>query len=139
MSAPLYEKIKERILTDYLQQPESAGQLPSERELQERYQVSRPTISKALTVLATEGSLVRQHRRGNFAAVPNRDTPSRTPSASRQIGFVAPLAGEELIQRCFRGIDRIAGERLPGHRIAGCARCSGRYVSSAAGGHTGSF
>jgi GntR family transcriptional regulator of arabinose operon len=111
MSAPLYEKIKERILTDYLQQPESAGQLPSERELQERYQVSRPTISKALTVLATEGSLVRQHRRGNFAAVPNRDTPSRTPSASRQIGFVAPLAGEELIQRCFRGIDRIAHRR----------------------------
>jgi DNA-binding GntR family transcriptional regulator len=57
------------------------GQLPSERDLQERYQVSRPTISKALTVLATEGALVRQHRRGNFAVVPNREKePPRAPS-----------------------------------------------------------
>lgn len=111
MSAPLYEKIKEQIRADYLQAPEAAGQIPSERELQERYQVSRPTISKALTVLATEGSLVRQHRRGNFAAVPHHRPAPRTASASRQIGYVAPLAGEELIQRCFRGIDRIAHRR----------------------------
>lgn len=111
MSAPLYEKIKEQIRADYLQAPEAAGQIPSERELQERYQVSRPTISKALTVLATEGSLVRQHRRGNFAAVPHHRSALRTASASRQIGYVAPLAGEELIQRCFRGIDRLAHRR----------------------------
>jgi GntR family transcriptional regulator of arabinose operon len=110
MSSPLYEKIKEQIRADYLQVPEEARQLPSERDLQERYQVSRPTISKALTVLATEGALVRQHRRGNFASVPQPE-PAVRVGTSRQIGYVAPLAGEELIQRCFRGIDRVAHRR----------------------------
>lgn len=111
MSTPLYRTIKEQIRADYLQVPEDSRQIPSERELQERYQVSRPTISKALTVLATEGALVRHQRRGNFAAVPQREPVARTPVTSRQIGYVAPLAGEELVQHCFRGIDRIAHRR----------------------------
>ncbi|MBC7806145.1 MAG: substrate-binding domain-containing protein [Akkermansiaceae bacterium] len=111
MSTPLYGRIKEQIRVDYLQVPEESRQIPSERELQEQYQVSRPTISKALTVLATEGALVRQQRRGNFATVPQREPVVRASATSRQIGYVAPLAGEELIQRCFRGIDRIAHRR----------------------------
>lgn len=107
---PLYELVKERIREDLLKQPEDAERLPSERELQERYSVSRPTISKALAALAGEGLLVRQSRRGNFTSGQNAGR-RNVGSETRQIGFVAPLTGEELVQRCFRGIDRIAHRR----------------------------
>lgn len=111
MPRPLYEVIKDRIREDLLKTPEDAVRLPSERDLQERYGVSRPTISKALTALAGEGLLVRHSRRGNFAAKPNAEQRRRENNSPRQIGYVAPLAGEELIQRCFRGLDRIAHRR----------------------------
>jgi len=41
-------------------------QLPSETELVERYQLSRPTIRRAIAVLTAEGLVVVEHGRGAF-------------------------------------------------------------------------
>lgn len=115
-SHPLYKTIKERIRADILQLLDTDARIPSERDLQERYQVSRPTIGKALAALAGEGFLIQMHRRGSYRVAHAGNKDERTAaSPPRQIGFVAPLAGEELVQRAFRGIDRIAHRR--GYRV----------------------
>ena len=44
--------------------------LPSERELGERYEVSRPTIREAIDALVNEGLLRREKGRGTFVAEP---------------------------------------------------------------------
>ncbi len=111
---PLYEIIKERLRNDLLDVNQEGVRLPSERELQDRYQVSRPTISKALASLAGEGFLVKQHRRGLFTTG-SLECTDQSAATNRVIGYVAPLAGEELIQRAFRGVDRIAHRR--GYRV----------------------
>lgn len=69
---PLYEKIKERIRTDLLTAPgqEAHRRLPTERELEALYRVSRPTISKALAALAAEGLLTKEQGRGSFTRLP---------------------------------------------------------------------
>ena len=169
-SGPLYQRIKEKIRADLLRAQQqqqggnqegngadaavgdaaeavSAARLPSERELQERYQVSRPTISKALAALAGEGFLVKEQRRGSFAvaasaATDRESTDSVAAAASpglRQIGYVAPVAGEELVQRAFNGIDRIAHRRgyrvlmgNAGNEVARERQCVGDLVASGA-------
>lgn len=68
---PLYYQIKTRLLEQI-----EAGQLkpgdrvPSERELTERYGVSRMTARQALVELETQGYLVRVQGRGTFVATP---------------------------------------------------------------------
>lgn len=110
---PLYQRIKERIRAELLEAQVHAAvvRLPTERELQVRYQVSRPTISKALTMLAAEGLLVKEQGRGNFAHPKRPAEPSAISHPPRRIGYVAPLSGEELVQRLFHGIDRTAHRR----------------------------
>jgi DNA-binding LacI/PurR family transcriptional regulator len=111
----LHHQIKERIRAEFLGGPMAAPEdrLPSERELQARYGVSRPTISRALAALAAEGLIVNRPKRGYFRLV----TPASrlTAAETRLIGYVGPLAGEELVQRAFRGIDRVAHRR--GYRV----------------------
>lgn len=109
---PLYQRIKERIRADYLAARSTGrdARLPAERELQARYRVSRPTVSKALTALAAEGLLVKAQGRGTFAVQQDCLAPAPNPTAHR-IGYVAPLAGAELVQRALRGIDRAAHRR----------------------------
>jgi DNA-binding LacI/PurR family transcriptional regulator len=108
---PLYQRIKERIYADFFQERADGDntRLPSERELQLRYKVSRPTISKALTALAAEGKLIKMQGSGSYAVPYPKDTAALSPS--RRIGFVAPVTGEALVQSLFRGIDRIAHRR----------------------------
>lgn len=45
-------------------------QLPSERELVETYDVSRPTVRDAITMLRTEGLVTSEHGRGVFVRPP---------------------------------------------------------------------
>src|SRR5215470_6636724 len=44
------------------------GQVPSERELCEQFQVSRITVRQALHQLVTDGRLIRIHGRGTYVA-----------------------------------------------------------------------
>lgn len=68
---PLYfqlkEKIKEKIVNGKLM---PGDMIPSERELSEKYNISRPTIRQALQGLVNEGLLYREKGRGTFVAKP---------------------------------------------------------------------
>lgn len=61
----LYETVKKRLLEDYAGLPYYST-FPSEREICERYRVSRPTVRTALDLLEEEGLIVRMPRKGAF-------------------------------------------------------------------------
>ncbi|WP_240550192.1 GntR family transcriptional regulator [Candidatus Roseilinea sp. NK_OTU-006] len=68
---PLYCQLKEVILSQIDSGAWSPGmQLPSERELCERFGISRITVRQALAELEMEGRLVRDQGRGTFVAPP---------------------------------------------------------------------
>jgi GntR family transcriptional regulator len=92
---PLYKRIQELIRADYLAAPaREPARLPTERSLQARYGVSRPTISKALTSLEAEGLLTKAQGRGIFlvplvshaAPVRQSETPSLRQSVRKSNG-----------------------------------------------------
>ena len=62
---PLYGQIKHRLLQDYASLPYYSA-FPSEREICERYGVSRPTVRTALKQLEDEGVIVKLPRKGTF-------------------------------------------------------------------------
>jgi GntR family transcriptional regulator len=68
---PLYFQLKE-VLRNQIEKAElKPGELvPSERELIERYQISRPTVRQAIYELVNEGLLIRERGRGTFVAKP---------------------------------------------------------------------
>ncbi len=105
---PLYLRIRDRIRAEilYEQGLGPGSRLPTERDLQLRYGVSRPTIAKALAALASEGELVAAQGRGRFAAARNGSTQGAEPR--RRIGYVATITTETLTQRSFAGIERAA-------------------------------
>jgi GntR family transcriptional regulator len=51
-------------ITDGEWEPQSA--IPSERQLEQQYRISRPTIRQAIELLIREGYLYREHGRGTF-------------------------------------------------------------------------
>ena len=67
-STPMYEQIQnelmEQIQSGFFQ---PGDRIPSEKELAERYHVSRITAVKALTELALNGYIYRVQGRGSFA------------------------------------------------------------------------
>lgn len=67
MAAPIYLKIKERLLEDIKDKPVSTP-IDSERELAVKFDVSRMTVRKAVNELVSEGYLYRNKNRGTFVA-----------------------------------------------------------------------
>lgn len=77
--------------------------LPSERQLIERFNVSRPTINKAITRLIAEGVLYKKNgRKGAFISTDNVESLRRrtvTPQQSKLIKYIPPRnTGEHPIQ-----------------------------------------
>ena len=64
---PLYYQLKE-ILREYIRDQEAHTPLPSESELCDHFQISRPTVRQAMSELAQEGALYRSKGRGSFVA-----------------------------------------------------------------------
>lgn len=68
---PLYHQLKQALVREI-----DAGQwrphetIPTERELIDRYGVSRTTVRQALSDLVTEGVLYRRHGKGTYVAPP---------------------------------------------------------------------
>ncbi len=62
----LYDILRQQIEDGW--QPHEA--IPSERELENLYNVSRTTVRQALNLLVNEGYLYREHGRGTFVARP---------------------------------------------------------------------
>lgn len=68
---PLYYQLKERLTQTILQGELTPGTLmPSERELSDRYSISRMTVRQALGEMVKEGLLVREQGKGTFVAEP---------------------------------------------------------------------
>jgi DNA-binding LacI/PurR family transcriptional regulator len=118
-SRPAYLRVKEQLLRDLSALSPPAGKgWPTESELQERYQVSRPTISKALTALVAEGVLARVPGRRGFVVL--RHTAEAPPPVLR-IGHVtaADLSGSSalfpLLQQTAQGIKLVAERQ--GYRL----------------------
>jgi len=64
---PAYRQVANDLRTKIAAGDHAPGaQLPSERELVERYEVSRPTIRQAIGVLRVEGLVLAEHGRGLF-------------------------------------------------------------------------
>ena len=80
---PLYDQLVD-ILTDKIEHEYRPGDLlPSERELSDRYGLSRTTVRLALQELERLGLVVRQHGRGTFVA----DRSSQTTNLSQAYSF----------------------------------------------------
>ena len=68
---PLYYQLKEIIREDIERGRLSPGRsIPSERELVDRYNISRMTVRQAISELVVEGYLYRQRGKGTFVAEP---------------------------------------------------------------------
>ncbi|MDQ2688613.1 MAG: GntR family transcriptional regulator, partial [Armatimonadota bacterium] len=110
---PLYLRVKTRLRQEWqdAQSGPNLERLPTLDELQARYRVSRPTISKALAALVAEGFLIKERGRGTFALASVEAQDAVAAGARLTVGFIAPLYAAELPQSAFRGIDRIAHRR----------------------------
>ena len=71
---PLYHQVREAILTLIVEGGLQEGSLiPTEREIGEKFQVSRITVRRAIDELVREGYLVAQQGKGTFVARPKID------------------------------------------------------------------
>lgn len=94
LQIPLYEqlknKIKEKIESGELKPNDK---LPSERELGERYQVSRITVRQAIALAEREGLVLRVHGVGTFVSAPKIKQELHTidnfQSSVQQLGLIA--------------------------------------------------
>lgn len=64
---PLYFQLKE-ILLGYLENLEDGDSIPTEVELCEHFDISRPTVRQAINELVTEGQIVRRKGKGSFVS-----------------------------------------------------------------------
>lgn len=107
---PLYTRVADALRAEMLAgEWDAHGRVPSEREVQRRHGVSRPTASKALAALAAEGLIVRAQ--GRVSELSTRRPAATRPVGGNQgvIGLVAPISDNPLVQHVLRGADREAG------------------------------
>ena len=113
----LYEEIKENLIREIHSGKLLPGsKLPTESQLMKKYQVSRITVSKAMSELKEEGYIVRYPSKGSFVSEnppstekeqsePAADTDFNSPSHGEytEIGIVIPAVMDQF------GLDILAG------------------------------
>ena len=89
-AAPLYRQLRQAILDQLvLEQSAPGDKLPTERELQERYRVSRATVRNALDLLERQGYVVRAQGVGTLVARAKIE-----PDISQLTSFTEDLAAK---------------------------------------------
>jgi len=110
---PLYFQLKEIIREEIEEGSLTPGDsIPSERELADSFEVSRPTIRQALKELVNEGLLDRQKGRGTYVAEPKIN-----------YGFIQKLITfyDDMVKKGYEPRTRILKKEIrePGKGIAG--------------------
>lgn len=103
--------IAERILTDCVESGQVAPgeRLPTVRELEAHYAVSRTTVVHALAILEQQGRLVKRQGSGCYVSepiVPPAGGLSAESDSPRLVAFIADYAETELMLHVHEGIDR---------------------------------
>jgi DNA-binding LacI/PurR family transcriptional regulator len=114
---PKYEQVKRSLIKEIeLGRWPTGGAIPSEAQLLQRFNVSRPTLVRSLQDLVRDGYLFRRQGKGTFvadraarngetAATPTRSIPV---FAARQLVQPAGAPGEVLL-RLLRGVQAVLG------------------------------
>ncbi len=105
---PTYVLLAERIKAEWISRPDvrPGDKLPTQHQLRKMLGVSRPTIAKALTLLAAEGLVEARQGSGIYLrSVPLANT------RTRLLSFIAPRAHAALVLRAYYGIERRARQR----------------------------
>lgn len=88
----IYDDLLEQINTGRLRDGE---RLPSEIELAQTYDVSRPTVTRALNDLRQQGLLMRRSGAGSFVRLLKKDGHDRQDAATHhRFGLLVPRLGE---------------------------------------------
>lgn len=115
---PLYDQLVD-ILTEKIEHEYRPGDLmPSERELSERYGLSRTTVRLALQELERLGLVVRQHGRGTFVADRSAQTTNlmQTYSFTEQMRSMGRDPYTTILEFCEFEADKNLAEHM-GTRI----------------------
>ena len=114
MRRPAYLEIAARIKDELLSGASArpGERLPTERQLEVRYGVSRATISRALSALAAEGLIVTRQGSGAYIA----DTAPAPTAGSHLVAFIAPHIPQPtgldnpVLLRIYHGLEKRARE-----------------------------
>lgn len=99
-----YQQIREILRKEILDNMSVGDRIPPERELAERFNANRATVSRALASLVSEGLLVRRAARGTFVAGGRQNTAVRTKTVA--------LAVPEIVGPFPTGVVRSAAREL---------------------------
>jgi GntR family transcriptional regulator len=104
---PLYQQLIDELRSSLLCGEIQPGErIPTEKELSERYAVSRITVRKAIEVLSEEGLVVKKQGKGTFAEKPKFERKIIDPvSFSASCTYKGMRPGSKLIQRFVRSAD----------------------------------
>lgn len=98
----LMEELKQAILSGQIKPGEK---LPSENELSARYQISRHTVRKALSILINEGYIEAEHGRGTFCSQRMGHLKN-----SRNVAVVTTYISDYIFPRLIQGMDKVLTE-----------------------------
>ncbi|MFP4975247.1 GntR family transcriptional regulator [Paenibacillus sp. CN-4] len=102
---PKYQVILEELKSDILSGVYSVGeQIPTESALQDRYNVSRQTVRKAIMELSKEGFLRSEKGSGTYVSNQFRSK-SAGSSAKRTIGVITTYLSDYIFPSIIRGIE----------------------------------
>jgi GntR family transcriptional regulator len=117
---PLYLQFRQMLrqaIDDGSLLPDQA--LPSERELCERYQLSRVTVRKGLSGLVDEGRLIRRHGAGTFVrSVASSPTQTRVEKSFSKLSSSSEDMAARGLTPSSRWLSRASGQVTPEEALA---------------------
>ncbi|MDI9471213.1 MAG: GntR family transcriptional regulator [Bacillota bacterium] len=141
MTPPLYEQIYRELLCDIQSHRYDKQALPSERELCERYGVSRITARRAMSMLQERGYIERQRGRGSFVKQPSPGSPSCPAVRPTAIGFILPSFSYNYGSYLVTGVDEACRNadctmllRTSGHQLSTESQAIEQLLKSGADG-----
>lgn len=116
---PRYYQLKEILEEQIRARKFKAGdKFPSERELSFQYKLNRLTVVKAISLLAEEGLVRREHGVGTFITEPRDKRPRRKTNT---IGLILPDIKSSIVSEMCEGIEGAIskkGYKLVFHKIS---------------------